>query len=373
MMFNNLQAIWRIKNIVISIVINLLIVGLCFYIGVLYTNQMMLTIGYAYGILLVVSLVELIYRVFTLKCSIEIPISMSEHNRPVNVVIRTKNKGVLPVGRVELRVKRMHVFQQKKRTQWISLCDVPQGNSKHVEKMVFKGAGCHEIATTHVKIYGLFGFLSIKRRCKDFAQVLIMPEIYAANIEIGHAVRNFIGEADVYDEFRPGHDSGETFEIREYREKDKLQSIHWKLSAKTDELMVKENSLPKACAVILMLEMHPKVLDGFFELAASISFSLMDQRCPHFVAWYSVEEKRIRRIRVDDEESFYLFLDVYLRDAIPCEENVRERYRDAYKNECYLYDVTINEKLELYKNGEFAIRLDEKKIKDECEKLELIL
>ena len=237
----------------ISIVINLLIVGLCFYIGVLYTNQMMLTIGYAYGILLVVSLVELLYRVFTLKCSIEIPISMSEHNRPVNVVIRTKNKGVLPVGRVELRVTHMHVFQQKKKIKWISVCDIPRGESKHIEKMVFKGAGCHEIATTHVKIYGLFGFISIKRRCKDFAQVLIMPEIYAANIEIGHAVRNFIGEADVYDEFRPGHDSGETFEIREYREKDKLQSIHWKLSAKADELMVKENSLPNLrlkCGII---------------------------------------------------------------------------------------------------------------------------
>ena len=40
------------------------------------------------------------------------------------------------------------------------------------------------------------------------------------------------------------------FDIREYADGDKIQRIHWKLSSKTGDLMVKEGSLP------LMKEIH---------------------------------------------------------------------------------------------------------------------
>lgn len=367
----------------ISIISVLLIVGLCFYIGILYINPVILTIGYALGILMAVSLVELVYRCFTLKCYIDVPISMTESGKPVNVVVQIHNKSIFPAGKVEVRIVNKNVFHQKGESRWITLDNVSIGKNKQMIKLVINGAGCHDITASHMRITSMFGLLSLKRRCKDFASVLIMPEIHSTGIQITEAVRNFLGDADVYDDFRPGHDSGETFEIRNYREKDKLQSIHWKLSAKMDELMVKENSMPKACAVILMIEAKPvkfkkfsrKEMDAgaYLELISSVSYSLMDQKCPHFVAWYSAQKEGVRRIRVDDEESFYLFLDAYLREMIAVEKDIREEYRRDYKSEWYLYDIVINESLELYKNGELVTKLDEKKIKDECEKMELLL
>lgn len=367
----------------ISIIIVLLIVAFCFYLGILYTNPVMITIGYALGLLFLVSIVELVYRLFTLKCHMEVPISMTEQGRPVNVILKIRNKGILPAGKVEVRVENKNVFHKNGKVQWITISDVSRGECKHQVNLQLMGAGCHDIFVTHMKIYSVFGIICLKRKCKDFCSVLIMPEVHAVNVQITEAVHNFLGDADVYDEFRPGYDSGETFEIRTYREKDKLQSIHWKLSAKMDELMVKESSLPKACAVVLLLELRPwktqtfvkQEMDAgvYFELAASLSYSLMDQKCPHFAAWYSAEKEGIRRIRVDDEESFYLFLDCYLREAFPREKNIRDEYRKDYKSEWYLHDITINEKLELYKNGKFLTKLDEKKIEDECEKLELLL
>ncbi len=300
---------------------------------------------------------------------------MSEEGRPVHAVIKVRNKGFLPAGKIEVKVKDKNVFQKKGQTWWITIGDVPVGERKHPFEMVIEGAGCHDILATKVRIYSLFGLIYMTRKCKDFSSVLIMPKIHSTGVQITETVRNFLGDSDIYDEFRPGHDSGETFEIRAYREKDKLQSIHWKLSAKMDELMVKENSLPKACAIVLMLEFRPwdKATSAYLELAASISYALMDQKCPHFVAWYSAEKEGIRRIRVDDEESFYIFLDVCLREIVPVEKDIREEYRKDYKNEWYLHDIVINEKLELYKNGELLTQLDEKKIEDECEKMELLL
>ena len=367
----------------VSIGVILLIAGMCFYFGTLYINPVMLNIGYTLLLLLAVSVLEIVYRMFTLECYINAPLSMTEDGYQLSVVVKVRNKGVLPTGKIEIEIKDKNVFQKRTNLHWITIGDVPAGEKKYSFKMQIEGTGCHEIVASKMKIYSLFGLVHLKRSYKDFTSVLVMPKIYPIGVQVTEAVRNFLGDADVYDAFRPGHDSGEIFEVRSYREKDKLQSIHWKLSAKMDELMVKEGSLPKACAVVLFMEFQPwkqsiwtkKKIDpsGYMDFAASLSYGLMEQNCPHFVAWYSAKKEGIRRIRVDNEESFYQFLNVFLREITPIEKDIREEYRKEYKRDWYLNDIMINEKLELYKNGELLIKLDEKKIEDECGKMELLL
>ena len=118
-----------------------------------------------------------------------------------------------------------------------------------------------------------------------------------------------------------------------------------------------------------------EVMTGYdyLEFVASISYALMDQACPHYVVWYSKERNDIRRMRIDEEEAFYLFWDTYLREVSVTDKMLREEYRRKYRSEWYLHDVSINEKLELCKDGEFFYQLDGAKIKDECEKLEILL
>lgn len=361
----------------VSMGIVLLFVGICFYIGILYTNPTILLLGFALGIVTLFSMAELLLRWFLLKCSLDIPISMAEQNTPVTVNLYLKNRLPLPSGKVKVYLGVRNQLEVSGRHQWMTFYTGRREKGKYSCKMVLPAAGCHEIDITKVRIYGIFGMFYITKKCRSFSSVLIMPQIHAAGVRITEAVRNFLGDADVYDDFRPGHDPGEIYEVREYREKDRLQSIHWKLSAKTDELMVKENSLPKACAIVLMLQMQSgkkKIpVSAYLELIASISFSLMDNKCPHFVAWYSEEKEDIRRIRVDDEESFYLFLDCYLREAVPSDKDIRQEYREKYKSEWYLHDICITQDLEIRKNGESFTKLDEKKIADECEQLELLL
>lgn len=337
----------------------------------------MVLLGYTLVLLCIISVLELVYRFFTIRAFLQIPISMAEKNMPVNAVVKIYNHGILPAGKVAVKLRISNSVQEGGKNQWITIPDVGLGETRHEMKLQFKGVGCHEVEVRNIHIYGLFGLGYITKNCKDFASVLVLPEIYFSSIKISEATKNFMGDADIYDEFRPGHDAGETFEIREYRPKDKLQSIHWKLSAKMDDLMVKENSLPKACAIILFLNMKEwlkkDTVAAYLEMVASISFCLMDQKCPHFIVWYSKEIEDIRRIRIDDEEAFYLFWDSSLRETTVTEKDLRETYKDKYKSEWYLHDLSINEKLELFKDGEFLCQIDRTKIKDECEKLEILL
>ena len=51
-------------------------------------------------------------------------------------------------------------------------------------------------------------------------------------------------DSDRFSTYKKGDDPSEIFDIREYADGDKIQRIHWKLSSKTGDLMVKEGSLP---------------------------------------------------------------------------------------------------------------------------------
>lgn len=58
-----------------------------------------------------------------------------------------------------------------------------------------------------------------------------------------------------------GRDRSEVFDVREYREGDSLKSIHWKLSARLDDIIVKEPARPADYDMAL-----------FYDLSASDSF-----------------------------------------------------------------------------------------------------
>lgn len=84
---------------------------------------------------------------------------------------------------------------------------------------------------------------------------------------------------------RPGGGYSEYHEMREYRPGDALNQIHWKLTAKTNKLIIREPMQPDRGAVLLTLEIagSPEELDrmygrllffGHYLLERSVSFEI---------------------------------------------------------------------------------------------------
>lgn len=61
---------------------------------------------------------------------------------------------------------------------------------------------------------------------------------------------------------RRGGDPSETFDVREYVPGDDVRAIHWKLSCKTDTLIVREASEPSHYDVVLLPDLGLSQLDG---------------------------------------------------------------------------------------------------------------
>ena len=92
---------------------------------------------------------------------------------------------------------------------------------------------------------------------------------------------------------RKGNDPSEIFDLREYVPGDDVRSIHWKLSGKLDNLVVKEASDPSHYQVVLMPDLGREELDEGIStrqlnaaaaLCASVGEQLMRQGAAFYMA-----------------------------------------------------------------------------------------
>lgn len=356
----------------------MVLAGILVYVALLFFSSPLLLLAGYLAALFVLAAVFLIYRRFCVDCGVEVPISVTDEGKDVSLQIHIKNKSPLTCGRIRLCLVVCNAFYGKKRRIWLKASDIMPGQNRLLYILRLPGAGCYDICVKGMHIYDLTGLAWIRKKVNRSARVQVLPDIQPVSVRLTEPVRSFFGDAEVYDEDRAGQDTDEVFQIRSFRPGDRLQSIHWKLSAKMDNLMVKEYSLPKACPVVLFLDAQRggtgQSGQRYLRLAAGLSFSLMDAGCPHYAAWYDGRTQGITRARVDDEESYYSFISSYLVErgagqAIPLEE----LYREKYRGEFYLHGLRLTGKAELYKDGEWLLSAAEKTSGPEREGLEIVV
>ena len=102
--------------------------------------------------------------------------------------------------------------------------------------------GLLKISVSRVYIKDLMGFFRLKKNVEQTAELSILPRAVTDIAYEKTALEQGMLESE--ESSKRGNDFSDVQEVREYIPGDKLMSIHWKLSAKTDELLVKELSLP---------------------------------------------------------------------------------------------------------------------------------
>ena len=354
---------------------------LCWYLAMMYENAELMLLVYVQAALFVLAFFAVWYRKFTISVAISVPVEIAEPEKECLVKLTTKNKGFFPMMRSEVLLLTEDLCTGKKKKAWVKLATIPRGEESFVRMVSFSGTGTYRLRPKKMRVYDFTGLFSGKKRGKSEVRIQVMPKLHDIPVRLSQTVRNFYGESDIYDEQTPGHDNSELFSVREYRKGDRLQNIHWKLTAKQDDLMVKEHSLPKACPVVLFLGFYtkkkkrkPERMLAYLEASASLSFSMMDANCPHYVVWYDEAEQDIVRTRIDTEESFFLFLGrlMGIRWRAP-KEDMKARYRVKYRMEPYVWALSLDETMELKKEDETVAKLSVKELTKSLEQTELVL
>ena len=148
-------------------------------------------------------------------------------------------------------------------------------------------------------------------RVDQSAEAAVLPVPVPCGGSLEH--RNPIsedGENTILD--KSGDDPSEVFDIREYRQGDRLSRIHWKMTAKEEELMVKEYSRPLGGEGILCLDLYHPQADGFWEDADEyricwipLCLAFLERGERFRVVWQEGEKPGLREQSVESEEDVY--------------------------------------------------------------------
>lgn len=339
----------------ISFLIGIITAAVVFYMSMIYGNAALALLGCFMCVFMVLTFIALLVKAHRAVAAINIPIAIATQGESIRVSLSCRLKEAGFDG-VKYRVTVKNNLSGEKSTKWLS------GGSDFLYSVNL--CGNYEFELVRIKLYDFSRLFYVTKRVKKYANVEVMPQIDEIPVRITDRVRNFFGDSDIYDDLRPGYDPSELFDVREFQNGDRLQSVHWKLSARTDELMVKENSLPKACAVAIVADLRGikkgRQADAFMKLLVSLSFSLMDQKCSHYVAWYDTAINDIVRARVDDEEGFYIFLNSFLKIKPDTKNDALFLYEEKYRAEKLVCLLSVDGRLQIKRGEEIVGRADEK-------------
>lgn len=160
--------------------------------------------------------------------------------------------------------------------------------------VTFQKSGCYRIKLTHIEIFDYLHFFRFEKDLSVIKEIVVHPK---RSDEISFDSAAF-GEG--FDEFEEndakGIVSSNVTDIREYIPGDRLQRIHWKLSAKIDKLMVKENEQTSSNQFTILVELflpdpESLVLEQSLSHAYSIAHELLNQQEIFFFCYYSKYEE----------------------------------------------------------------------------------
>ncbi len=301
-------------------------------------------------------------------------------------------EGIFSVRKISLDIKPTHPFTTQRVDQQVEFCVTIHNNSIFpisavtfevefqdmsddgvVKRKIKTPVAAKEdksvhtvVATSHsafiecrVKnpaIYDAFGLISFKvKNFSDKAGLLISP-VMAEKSFVESSQNVYIIDSDKYSETQKGDDSSQVFEVRNYVPGDDIRRIHWRLSSKQDDLIVKEYSKPidEDCIVILETgigsadpEERKFRTDSMLSVFMKLAFELITNEQAFSVCWYSETAKNLVLFEVKTFDDIAPIIEKFLSEKLIIEKNItfimseEKRLQSLDKQIYYLYNSSF--------------------------------
>lgn len=342
------------KNVIVYAGIVLLTV----YVEIMYT-EFYGTTFLAFEILLFLAMFLLSWylkKMVHVELAVRIPAAQKGEN--IQVELNIGNRGFLPATKMYFLVAAENPCISRSVKVPVTASVPARGQNRVFCEAVAGYCGRYRFRVRKGKVWDYLGLFSRKVRYRGDACVNVLPGFYRMEITVSERTRNFPMDGEEYDAHRSGDDPSEIFQVREFRDGDTLQRVHWKLSAKADELMTKELGRPIGYSVLVLVDFHMdgekgrlEKMDAVFELAAAVSFSMQQAGVRHFVVWFDKEQDGVCRACVREEEQVYELVDCLL-GAEPYEQEIdlMQAYREIYPGERFSSILRVDTKPVIYIN-----------------------
>ena len=292
-----------------------------------------------------------------IRVQVMLPESRVFRGEPFQIRAKLKNTSRLPAGQLMVRLA-VRVFPEMEE---LLLKGKLMLDGREEGSLCFaldsSHCGCLEIRSDQLVVTDFMGIF--QRRCPvehpEKYMLFILPGALHTLLELPDVQGVFLDE-DGDNESR-GNSAIDVSEIRSYQKGDSLRRVHWKLTARLDELMVKEMMDPSEKLTWLYLNLQetagspgirrdPNAWDHFVETAAAASAKLLQLEKRHMVLWIDSSDSRVVQNCVSDEMSLQEMLCGLLRTDSFLPGNysmlLKEIYLDETKGTCIEIDLQGN-------------------------------
>lgn len=350
-----------------GLLIYVLVMLTTLYLMIMYTETLFFLMFIAEFLLLIVCFV----MANVLKRNIHVRIitdnSVVSSQEAIPFILEVENKSIFPTSTLKIRCRYFNTLGQSHKEknsiieQWIQVYVNSKTTAKIKLHLESDFCGIINICLNRYKVSDFLHLFSFGKKLDLVCETTIFPKLADVNFEISPPVRNFIGESDVFSKECSGDDPSEVFDVRPYRIGDRLQQVHWKLSARMDETFVKEFSRPIGYPVVIFLdlskkhltdEMIVKAVAHAIEIGISISKGLIESECRHYIAWCD-EHLTIHRQSIEHFQDIYdalhKIMNLKIHDSI---DDPRLFYGQKFGYDSFYTLLSVNLKLQILKDGE---------------------
>ncbi len=319
----------QIRNI-----IGYLIVAFLLLLCVFFYRQAFLVVLFLLVLLLPPVSYVLCRRSFEkLTAELDFSAAEAEKNLEVTLTIGFTNPTKFPLLHVECP---LHIsspyYGSRPDTTYVLPAPAGSGDALSLP-LNFHYCGLYQAEMTTVKAYDLLHFVAFSKEVDLRTQTMVFP---TEKVEVSYHPSFYAEGFDEYEtSLQTGNVSSNVTDIREYRPGDRLQRIHWKLSAKIDKLMVKENEAAASHQFYVLLELyrpaeHPEYLDAAVNYAYGVGEELLEHRENSFFGFYSGARRE------------------FVSHPVRSEEDLKQALREAYYEKPY---TTANLALRMYQDS----------------------
>lgn len=279
------------------------------------------------------------------------PEGNKEQNRTVQK-IRIRNTSVIPVLQGELLLDWENALTGERGRYRLPFAAFPYGTTTETLVLPTMYCGAYRIRAEQLYIYDIFAVFRAKRNVKLETEFLIYPKTGALPLSLA--------ERDVYDmesfrysDEKSGDDANETFDIREYRAGDSIRKIHWKLTGKLDQVMIRESSYPVFHSILLLWETGyqeaalplAKQLDAAMSVYLSIAEHLLEQKKTFEIGYFDYEKQLFRLERIEQSEELWNLVPELLKAGrAAAQQSAYEQYRLWYGAQRYAHYIYVTAK-----------------------------
>lgn len=216
---------------------------------------------------------------------------------------------------------------------------IPLSDNKSEYAIKMKAPCCGEVKFICSGIWAVDYFNLFRVPVKKFqeARMIIYPRNARINVKLSREAIGAVHE-DVNMQSREGNDPSEMYAVREYIPGDDIRSVHWKLSSKMDQLLLKQSSDPTHYNVVLLPDFGRKYqekdsgeeledirrVNHAVAIGAAIGEQLLRKRESFCIALPT--GYRLEVLEVQNERQLRSAMVQWLSTSIPKREGVGIRY-----------------------------------------------